>query len=125
MSDADTGEWAMMAANGLTEADYKMLEYSWIPRQLADEAGIQRVSSVEGAETIGCNQPGNYAGLVFPYIWPGESHVRDHRLRCDHSDIEYKSDGGTREKRKYLGVPGGRNRLYFPCRVKQEDIGNA
>jgi putative DNA primase/helicase len=39
------------AANGLTEADYLMREQSWIPRQLADDAGIRRVSSSEGADT--------------------------------------------------------------------------
>ena len=115
----------MTDVNGLTESDYRMLEQSWIPRQLADDAGIRRVSSVEGAEAVCCNRPGNYAGLLFPYVWPGETRAREHRLRRDRPEMEHKTDGSLRERQKYLCAPGGRNRLYFPCGIKPEMLGNA
>ena len=112
----------MRGDNRLTEADYQMLERSWISRALADDAGVRRVSSVEGTETICCNRPGNYAGLLFPYIWPGETHPREHRLRRDHPEMEVRSDGTFREKQKYLCAPGGRNHLYTPCDIAPETL---
>jgi len=33
-----------------------------------------------------------------------------------------KPDGSLREKRKYLCAPGGRNRFYFPCGIKLENL---
>ena len=112
----------MTAPSRLTESDYRMLEQSWITRRIADDAGIRRVSSVEGAELIGCNRPGNYAGIAFTYILPGETRARDYRLRRDNPEMEYKPDGSLREKRKYLCAPGGRNNLYFPCGIKPEAL---
>jgi len=112
----------MIAANGLTEADYRMFELSWITRQIADDAMIRRVSSSEGAELVCCKNSGNYAGLVFSYVWPVDTHVRDYRLRRDCPEMERKPDGSLREKRKYLSAPGGRNKLYFPCGIKPEAL---
>ena len=43
---------------------------------------------------------------------PGESHVREWRLRRDHPDIEYK-DGKPKERGKYLSPPGRKNMIYF------------
>jgi len=112
----------MTAPNGLTEADYQMLAKSWIPRSLADSVGICRVSSAQGAEIIGCDKPGNYAGIVFPYFYPGETQARDYWLYLDCLEMEHKPDGSLREKRKYFGTPDGRNRLYFPCGIKPETL---
>ena len=110
----------MTSTNGLTESDYQQLEQSWIPRQLVDDAGILRVSSDEGAEAICYNRPGNYAGLLFPYIWPGETRAREHRLRRDQPEMEHRSDGSLRDKQKYLCASGSLNRLYFPCGIEPE-----
>jgi hypothetical protein len=105
------------SGNRLTEYDYRMLERSWIPSELADAAGIRRVTSLEGGQIIGRNGSGNYEGLIFPYIWPGESAARDYRLRRDHPDLERKPDGAIKEKQKYLSAPGRSNLLYFPCGI--------
>jgi len=98
----------MTAGNGLTEDDYMMFESSWITRELADSAWIRRVSSSEGAALVGCKNTGNYAGIAFAYVWPGESRVRECRLRRDSPEVEHKSDGSVKEKRKYLSAPGTR-----------------
>jgi hypothetical protein len=103
--------------SGLTEHDYQMLERSWISRDLAIAAGIRRVTSFEGAQMVGRSGPGDYAGLIFPYRLPGQTMVRDFRLRRDHPELEYRQDGTTREKQKYLSAPGRSNLLYFPCGV--------
>jgi hypothetical protein len=100
--------------NALTEEDYQMLERSWISRELADAAGIRRVTSLEGAQIVGRNGTKDYAGLVFPYVWPGENAPRDYRLRRDHPELEYKPDGTVKEKQKYLSAPGRSNLLYLP-----------
>jgi putative DNA primase/helicase len=103
--------------SALTDQDYRMLARSWISQELADAAGIKRVSSFEGGQIIGRNGSGNYAGLIFPYVWPGETNARDFRLRRDSPELEHKSDGTTKERQKYLGAPGRSNLLYFPCGV--------
>src|SRR4030042_5615567 len=84
--------------NKLTENDYRMLERSWISSGLADAAGIRRVTSMEGGQMVGRNGSSDYAGLIFPYIWPGEAKARDYRLRRDHPELEYKLNGIIREK---------------------------
>jgi hypothetical protein len=103
--------------NNLTEQDYRMFERSWISQELANAAGIRRVTSLEGGQIIGRNGTGDYAGLIFPYIWPGEMTARDYRLRRDHPELEHRPDGTTKEKQKYLSAPGRRNLLYFPCGI--------
>jgi putative DNA primase/helicase len=110
--------------SGLTEADYRALEGSWITRQLAEEAGVRRVSSAEGARIVGRDGKGEYAGLVFPYRWPGETRTREYRLRRDRPDLERKPDGTLREVRKYLSPPARGNLLYFPPGVDPAILGN-
>lgn len=39
----------MTAANGLTEADYRLLEQTWISRQFADDTGIPSIQAAERA----------------------------------------------------------------------------
>jgi hypothetical protein len=99
----------------LTEADYQKLESeSWIPRELADAAGIFRVNSQEGANIVGRKNNKDYAGIVFPYFWPGEASPRDYRLRRDHPEIEYSTVGTQKEVEKYLTAPGSGNKVYIP-----------
>jgi len=93
--------------------DYEALAACGIPYDLARQAMIRRVDSTEGAALMGrSNGAGDFAGLLFPYLWPGEDHVREYRLRRDHPDIEY-ADGRPRDKAKYLSPPGRGNQLYF------------
>jgi DNA-binding CsgD family transcriptional regulator len=102
----------MAVAVNLTSADLTKLSSSGIPAELAAQAQLRRVESREGGALVGRNGSGDYAGVVFPYIWPGETAAREYRLRRDHPEIEYK-DGKPRERDKYLTPPGRSNLLYF------------
>src|SRR5713101_5235694 len=97
----------------LTPDDLAGLARSWITPQMASEAMLRRVTSIEGAQLIGRSGVGNYSGIAFPYIWPGEAHVREYRVRRDQPDIEYDRNGQPKEKAKYLSPPGRGNFLYF------------
>lgn len=92
--------------------DLAGLAASWIPEQLAEQALIRRVSSQEAREIIGGTRKGDLAGLLFPYLWPGEDHVREYRLRRDTPEVEYK-DGRRKDVNKYLSPPGRGNMLYL------------
>ena len=109
-------------SRALTSDDYRKLEARWIPRELAERAGIFRVNSTVGAQMMGRNGSGNYSGLIIPNIAPGEEHIREYCLRRDHPDLESKPDGGTREKGKYLHPPGRENQLYFPPGTTVEQL---
>jgi len=99
--------------SALTDADYANLAKRWIDRGLAEAAGIRRVDSYNGAQFIGRRNNGSYAGLLIPYIPPGESRVREWRLRRDHPDIEQAADGNLKEHGKYMSPPGRGNMIYF------------
>lgn len=96
----------------LNDTDYEKLARSWITRELADRALLRRVASSEGASIVGRRDNGKYAGLIFPYVWPGNEHAREYRLRRDHPDIQFDTKGQPKEKNKYLGPPGRGNLLY-------------
>src|ERR1017187_8433344 len=98
---------------GLTDSDYASLQRRWIDRQLADIAEIRRVDSDTGRLLVGRRDHlGSYEGLAIPCFLPGESRLREWRLRRDHPDIEYK-DGKSKERGKYLSPPGRKNMIYF------------
>jgi hypothetical protein len=97
----------------LTAHDLAKLAASGISPELAGQAQLRRVDSREGGDLVGRNGSGDYAGLVFPYIWPGEAGPREYRLRRDHPDLEYNKDGKPREQNKYLTAPGRGNLLYL------------
>jgi hypothetical protein len=110
----------------LTDADYAALERSWISRDLADQALLGRVISVDGAAIVGRKDNGSYAGIVFSYVWPGEDHVREYWLRRDRPEIERDAQGKPKEKNKYLGPPGRGNLLYITPGTRPElltDVG--
>jgi Domain of unknown function (DUF3854) len=96
----------------LSDSDYAHLERRWIDRRVADAARLRRVDSSIGASYMGRKDNGSFAGLLIPYFLPGESRVREWRLRRDRPDIEDK-DGKFKECRKYLSPPGSRNMAYF------------
>src|SRR5215510_11421968 len=96
----------------LEPRDLDKLALSGISPELAARAMLRRVTSAEGADIVGRNGSGNYAGIAFPYFWPDDIHVREYRLRRDQPEIEYK-DGQARERGKYLSPPGRGNMFYF------------
>lgn len=107
--------WATVTeqlGNAPTEADYTAMARRWIDRKLADTAGIRRVESDAGRLLVGRRDSASYEGLAIPYFLPGESCVREWRLRRDHPDVEYK-DGKPKDRGKYLSPPGRKNMLYF------------
>ena len=55
-----------LAGEPLNESDYTKLNERWIDRETADRALIRRVHSFDGAEILGRNGTGNYAGMAIP-----------------------------------------------------------
>src|ERR1043165_6716724 len=108
----------------LRMSDWESLQRSYITRELAETAGIIRVDSAEGARLVGRNGSGDYAGIVFPYFWPGEWSPREWRLRRDNPDLEEQPDGPPKEKRKYLSPPGRANKIYLPPKIDPNDLEN-
>jgi hypothetical protein len=100
----------------LTDADLERLRARYIPEDIAERAGIYRVSSQQGAELVGRRSSAttDYAGIVIPNFWPGERTPREYRLRRDHPTLERQPDGTIKEVAKYLSPPGRGNLLYFP-----------
>src|SRR5579884_2069076 len=97
----------------LTQQDLAKLAASGIPAELADRAQLRRVDSHEGGALIGRNGSGDYNGICFPNIAPGESRPREYRLRLDHPPLEYREGARPKEKNKYLAPPGRGNLFYF------------
>lgn len=98
----------------LNQKDLKRLATDYIDQATAEAAALRRVNSEEAAAIVGQRDNGTYAGIVFPYRWPGEDAIREFRLRRDTPDIEPQADGSRKELRKYLSPPGVRNMLYAP-----------
>lgn len=102
-----------MQYEALTPHDLAMLKSSFITPELAEQAGLFRVDSLQGAELVGRNGRGDYSGIAFPYFWPGAHSPREYRLRRDHPDLEQQADRSIKEKGKYLSPPGRSSQLYF------------
>jgi putative DNA primase/helicase len=98
--------------SALEPEDYAALERSWISPAIADSARVRRVTSDEGKELVGRRDFEDYAGLVFPYFWPGSPVVLAHRIRRDHPPFEIH-EGKRRERDKYMSAPGYGNGIYF------------
>lgn len=103
----------------LTQTDFARLAESCIPSELATAADLYRVDTHDGAELVGRKPKAgtDYAGIVFPYRWPGEETIRVRRLRRDHPDLIQQSDGSVKEAAKYMSAPGAPNCFYFPPQV--------
>jgi hypothetical protein len=108
----------------LSDTDYATLESSWITREIADQAMLRRVNSHEGAEVVGQNGNRDYAGILIPYYWPGESRPFNYRLRRGRPDYKFDRNGKPKPEGKYLGPPKGANRLYIPPGVTLENLSN-
>jgi hypothetical protein len=123
---ADGGKWPlsperlhMQAPNlfggPLNQQDYDNLARSWIDRECADQNLLRRVSSPEGAQIMGRPDNGNWAGVLYPNVWPGENFVREYCLRRDVPELRWASDGTQKEHAKYVRPPGRGNLLYLPA----------
>ena len=108
--------------NKLTQADYEALAARWIPAELADQAGITRVDSAEGARLVGRRNAGDYSGLKISYFWPGQDQSRECLLRRDVPDLELKPDGSTKPKGRYIWPPGRSNYFYFAPMTSPADL---
>ena len=97
----------------LTAEDYRSLEARWITPELADAAKLERVDAATGREIVG-QRHGDFAGIAIPYFLPGETAIREYRIRRDNPDLEAGSDGKIKERKKYVSPPGRGNLLYFP-----------
>jgi len=105
----------MEVGTKLTESDFERLENeSWITRDCAEGAGFTRVTSQEGALQMGRTDPADYAGILIPNIWPGETEPREYSLRRDNPEYEVKADGTRKALRKYVNPPGRANLAYIP-----------
>lgn len=93
----------------LTSSDYQNLERSYISRQIADDAGLYRVDSLEGRDLVGRRGSGDFSGIVFPYR--RDKGTVSNRLRLDNPPIDVETG---KPEHKYLAAPGERNHLYFP-----------
>ena len=93
----------------LTPHDLEQLEReSGIDRPTTEVFQLRRVDTHEGAELVGRSDREDYAGIVFPVYWPGDSEPREYFLRRDHPHIE-----NGKPKNKYMGPPGRPNMLLF------------
>lgn len=93
----------------LTTKDFITLARdSWIDQTTAERFGLRRVDSIEGAALVGRDTREDYAGIVFPVYWPGNSTPREYYLRRDRPPIE-----NGKPKQKYLAPPGRSNMLLF------------
>ncbi|HEY6291051.1 MAG TPA: hypothetical protein VI455_05740 [Terriglobia bacterium] len=88
----------------LMKRDLAALAARWIDPKTAATQFLRRVHSLDGAEAIGRNGSGDYAGMLIPNIWPGSDYIREYRLRRDHPEIE-----NGKLTRKYLAPPGLRS----------------
>ena len=96
----------------LDEADFAALEKSYISAQVAASALLRRVTSEEGKAIVGRRDFEDYAGIVFPYHFPGQPGARAHRIRRDNPPITIKR-GVQKQDTKYVSAPGWGNPLYF------------
>jgi hypothetical protein len=107
----------------LTPGDLAGFERCGIPEGLVRRAGIFRVDTLEGARLVGRRAgSGDYAGIVFPYILPGEERAFEYRLRRDRPEYEIAPDGSRKERAKYLSPPGRGSRLYFVPGTLPEEL---
>ena len=111
---AGAGAGVNLTGDPLTPEELRNLEASWLTPEDVEQALIRRVDDATGRELVGrSGSGGEYAGLAFPYILPGEEHIREYRLRRDKPDLEYRN-GKPKQRARYLSPPGRGNMLYFP-----------
>ena len=99
----------------LQPRDYDAAAARWIHRELADAAGLRRLSALDGRDLLG-RKSGHLAGILIPNVLPGEDRQRGYRVRLDEP-----AKGGP----KYLSPPGRGNLVYFPPGVDVDLLAQA
>ena len=103
------GQWG----GALTDADYKRLAERWIPRELADHAGIRRVDDEQGR--IMFTRKRDSEGIIIPNWDPENSdQPREYRLRLDTPERVQQKDGSFKDGHKYVQAPRSVNYAYIP-----------
>jgi hypothetical protein len=109
--------------NNFNQQDLENFASSFISIEIAEKAGIYRIDSHAAAEILGRTDTAkrDRNGLMIPYFIPSDyQHPRDYNLRLDNPEMEQKSDGTTKPKRKYERPYGSKNKFYFPPEVTPE-----
>jgi hypothetical protein len=109
----------------LLDADYADLTSCWITREIVEAALLRRVDEYEGREVVGQKGKRDCAGILYSYYWPGDVSPVAYRVRRDRPDMVVGKDGVVKQDRKYLGAPGGANRLYIPPGVTLEQLADS
>src|SRR6516165_2907591 len=116
-ANAFVGNWG----GDLTAQDYDSLAARWITRELADYAGIRRVSDTDGRFMF--RRRTDTEGMIIPNFDPWlTDQVRQYRIRLDNPPREPQADGTFKEVQKYLQPPESCNLLYIP-RGALEQVG--
>jgi hypothetical protein len=90
-------------------------EESWLTDELIDAAKIGEVDDANGRRLVGVRgKLGEFQGVTFPNIFPGEAYERSCRLRRDEPDVTWNANGERKLEKKYLTAPGTPQQLYFP-----------
>jgi hypothetical protein len=98
---------------GLNEQDYERLAARWITRELAEQAGIRRVTDNEGRFMFG--RRADSEGILIPNWNPWDSsHTREYRLRLDNPPRMPQADGSFKDGQKYVQARESGNHAYIP-----------
>jgi predicted P-loop ATPase len=108
----------------LHQRHYTALAARWISREYADGALLRYADTALGAELVGQSGAGDYSGILIPYLWPGDLHVRDYRLRREHPELVQGNDGTLKLYRKYLCPPGRGGMIYMPPAIEPAWLGD-
>jgi len=96
--------------DALGESDFEMFIRFGIGPELLANAGVRRVTDAEAFHLYGIRFEGDKAGIVFPYLNPGNGDRWTARLRRDNPEVD--SEG--KPQNKYLCAWGDNRHLYFP-----------
>ncbi|HXG57084.1 MAG TPA: phage/plasmid primase, P4 family [Vicinamibacterales bacterium] len=99
-----------MTTSTLTHTDLERHAALGIPADLLTRAQVRRVTDPEARELLALNgQPGDFAGLEYPYLDPRTGYRVTSRVRRDHPPL--KADGSP--DGKYFAGFGDNRHLYF------------
>jgi putative DNA primase/helicase len=79
------------------------------------------VNHIEGSNLLGRNNEAECNdGIIFPYIWPGDSKIETYRLRWDKPPRKLSKDGRWKDEAKYVSEKNKAGIIYFAPSVKYE-----
>ena len=115
------GENGCRSSHRLSDRHIQELARRTITLELALEAGLFSVNSIEGAEAIGFTPTArrDTSGMIIPNFRPECLHPRSYRLRLDNPELRRKG-GKLIPMNRYLGEPTTPPHLYFVPGTKKE-----